>query len=46
MLEYFGGTGNLSILLTNTLTLEETNSLDSLCASDYTALQLMKMGVP
>lgn len=38
VLEYFGGTGDLSILLTNTLTLEETNSLDSLCASDYTAL--------
>lgn len=38
VLEYFGGTGELSVLLTNVLTLEETTSLDSLCASDYTAV--------
>jgi gliding motility-associated-like protein len=36
-LEYSGGTGDLSLTIFNVLTEEISETLDSLCASDYTA---------
>lgn len=35
VLQYAGGTGELTALITNLLTADTTSSLDSLCASDY-----------